>query len=101
MHNAIPDTTADMMKITGIKGDIHNAFALTEPKMKPAYPWRKQATGIPTAARTFAAFLSTLIASSLTSNAPIVSARYTLYFKEANSPGWFFRACACSTKYLR
>ncbi len=36
MHNAIPETTADIMKITGINGDIHSAFALTEPKMKPA-----------------------------------------------------------------
>ncbi len=32
----MPETTADMMKMTGISGDIHNAFAFTEPKMNPA-----------------------------------------------------------------
>jgi hypothetical protein len=36
MQSAMPETTADMMKITGIRGDIHKAFALTEPKMNPA-----------------------------------------------------------------
>ena len=35
MQRAMPETTALMMKITGIKGDIHRALALTEPKMKP------------------------------------------------------------------
>jgi len=36
MQRAMPETTADIMKMTGINGDIHKAFALTEPKMKPA-----------------------------------------------------------------
>ncbi|GBE02359.1 hypothetical protein BMS3Abin08_01806 [bacterium BMS3Abin08] len=36
MHSAIPETIADMIKITGISGVIHRAFALTEPKMNPA-----------------------------------------------------------------
>ena len=64
MQSAIPETTADIIKMTGISGDIQSALALTEPKMKPAYPWRKQATGIPIAASMVAAFLSTLIASA-------------------------------------
>ena len=62
IQSAIPETTADIIKITGISGDIHKAFALTEPKIKPAYPCRKQATGIPTAARILIAFLSVVIA---------------------------------------
>ena len=36
MQRAMPETMADMMKITGMSGVIQRAFALTEPKMKPA-----------------------------------------------------------------
>jgi hypothetical protein len=36
MHKAIPDTMADMIKMTGMSGVIQRAFALTEPKMNPA-----------------------------------------------------------------
>ena len=36
MQKAMPDTMADTMKITGISGVIQRAFALTDPKMKPA-----------------------------------------------------------------
>ena len=36
MQRAMPDTTADMMKMTGMSGVIQRALALTEPKMKPA-----------------------------------------------------------------
>ena len=36
MQSAMPETIADMMKMTGISGVIQRAFALTEPKMKPA-----------------------------------------------------------------
>ncbi len=32
----MPETMAETMKMTGISGVIHRAFALTEPKMKPA-----------------------------------------------------------------
>jgi len=36
MQSAIPETTAEQMKMTGISGVIQSALALTEPKMKPA-----------------------------------------------------------------
>jgi hypothetical protein len=36
MQRAMPETTADMMKMTGMSGVIQRAFAFTEPKMKPA-----------------------------------------------------------------
>ena len=63
----MPETTADMMKITGMRGVIQRALAFTDPKMNPTYPWRKQATGIPTPARMVATRSSSLRAFSLTS----------------------------------
>ena len=32
----MPETIAETMKMTGISGVIQSAFALTDPKMKPA-----------------------------------------------------------------
>ena len=45
MQRAIPDTMADMMKMTGINGVIQSAFALTEPKMKPCIPVEEAGNG--------------------------------------------------------
>ena len=68
------------MNITGMSGVIQSAFALTEPKIKPAYPCRKHATGIPTPARTLMAFSSFFSDSSLISYTPSVNAQKMRYF---------------------
>src|ERR1039458_629273 len=47
MTAAIPDTIAENTNTIGISGDDHQGFALTEPKMKPTYPCRRNAEGIP------------------------------------------------------
>ncbi len=44
---AIPDTMAEKMNTTGMSGDDHHGFALTEPKMKPTYPCSRNAEGMP------------------------------------------------------
>ena len=44
---AMPETMAEKMKTIGISGDDHHGFALTEPKMKPTYPWSRKAEGMP------------------------------------------------------
>ena len=44
---AIPETMAEKMNTTGIKGDDHQGLALTLPKMKPTYPCSRKAEGMP------------------------------------------------------
>ena len=44
----MPLTMAEKMKTTGIRGEFHQGLALREPKMKPTYPCRMKADGIPT-----------------------------------------------------
>ena len=43
----MPDTIAEKMNTTGISGEFHQGFALIEPKMKPTYPCRMNAEGMP------------------------------------------------------
>src|SRR5271165_4516019 len=44
---AIPDTMAEKINTTGMSGDDHHGFAFTEPKMKPTYPCKRNAEGMP------------------------------------------------------
>src|ERR1039458_34804 len=44
---AIPETMAEKMNTTGINGDDHQGFDLSEPKMNPTYPCNRKAEGIP------------------------------------------------------
>ena len=44
---AMPETMAEKMKTIGIRGEDHQGFALIDPKMKPTYPCRRKAEGIP------------------------------------------------------
>src|SRR5208337_5651223 len=44
---AIPDTMAEKMNTTGINGEDHQGFALSEPKMNPTYPCNRKAEGTP------------------------------------------------------
>ena len=44
----MPDTMAEKRNTIGITGVDHHGFALTEPKMKPTYPCRRKAEGMPT-----------------------------------------------------
>ena len=44
---AIPETMAENRKTIGISGVDHQGLALTEPKMKPTYPWSRNAEGTP------------------------------------------------------
>ena len=85
MHRAMPETTADMMKMTGMRGVIQRALALTEPNMKPAYPCRKHATGIPKilASRRMTAtqrFQSKEELKSVEVNVIRMTAKYLLFF---------------------
>ncbi len=43
----MPETMAEKMKTTGIRGVDHQGLALIEPKMNPTYPWSRKAEGIP------------------------------------------------------
>ena len=47
MTAAMPETMAEKMKTIGISGEDHQGLALIDPKMKPTYPWRRNAEGIP------------------------------------------------------
>jgi hypothetical protein len=38
---------AEKMNTTGMSGVDHHGFALIEPKMKPTYPWSRNAEGMP------------------------------------------------------
>src|SRR3990172_7951215 len=58
MTSAIPDTIADMRNTIGIRTLPHQGFAFTEPKMKPTYPWRRNAEGMPITVISWMAFRS-------------------------------------------
>src|SRR5664280_1911436 len=45
---AMPDTMAEKRNTIDITGVDHHGFAFTEPKMKPTYPCRRKAEGMPT-----------------------------------------------------
>ena len=45
--SAIPETIAENRNTTGINGVDHQGFALIDPKIKPTYPCRRKAEGIP------------------------------------------------------
>jgi hypothetical protein len=47
MTTAMPETMAEKRKTTGMSGVDHQGLALTEPKIKPTYPWSKNADGMP------------------------------------------------------
>jgi hypothetical protein len=43
----MPDTMAEKINTTGMRGVDHHGFALIEPKMNPTYPCRRNAEGMP------------------------------------------------------
>src|SRR5208283_61697 len=44
---AMPETMAEKINTTGIRGEDHHGFALTDPKIKPTYPCSRNAEGMP------------------------------------------------------
>ncbi len=70
---AIPDTMAEKRKTMAIIGVDHQGLALIEPKMKPTYPWRRKAEGMPMRVSTYPTRSSARSAASLTSSDPRVS----------------------------
>ncbi len=63
----MPDTIAENRNTMGIRTELHHGFALTEPKMKPTYPWRRNADGMPMMVMALIAFLSNSTDFSLVS----------------------------------
>jgi hypothetical protein len=70
--SAMPDTMAEKRKTIGMSGVDHQGFALTEPKMKPTYPCRRNAEGIPITVSVYPMRSSTRRAAGLTLVEPSV-----------------------------
>ncbi len=74
MTAAIPETMAEKMKTTGIKGEDHHGLAFTLPKMNPTYPCSRNAEGMPITVIIQPTLLSTSSERSLILDEPRVSA---------------------------
>ena len=66
---------AENKNTTGIKGDDHQGFAFTEPKMKPTYPCNRNAEGMPISVMKYPSLSSIRSERSLTLLEPRVSSR--------------------------
>ena len=76
----MPETMAEKMNTTGINGEFHLGLALMEPKMKPTYPWRMKAEGMPTSVTIHPTLWSMASARGLMLSEPSVITRYSSRF---------------------